>query len=567
MTVLFTISFGLGIVCFAVILLRDRLNRPRLPLPPGPKGLPLVGNLYDFPKPGVSEAIHWSEHKKLYGPISSVTIWGQTVIIINDAQTATELLDKRSAKHSSRPHFTLTGELYVSLFQPARRDCQVQSWNLRALTVVDTDTATFANRVGWENIILMSPYNKRLRIMRKSAARAMGTHSAVAHAQEIQTAETAHLLLRMLDSPADFLFHIRQAVGGTILKLVYGYTTDFYRSDSLIVRMTDALKVFSDTAKPGLWMVDTFPALKWLPEWLPGTTWKKSARQWKNEFFSTVDLAHAFVKHQMASGMHETSYLSELITIGDSDPEIKENCKWTSLTLYAGGFDTTTAAISWFFLAMSIYPEAQKRGQEEIDRVIGKDRLPTLADRDKLPYVDATVREIFRWRPPLPTGFPHESTEDDTFEGYFIPKGSMLMANIWQIVHDPDFHQDPEVFRPDRFLAIDGHEPERDTYKLGFGFGRRICAGMALADQYVFLIVAQSLAVFNIGGCAEDAECNAEMTDAVVTHPLPFKTTIKPRSPHHEKMIRSLEDVYPWQESDMDVLERIAQERDKSVNM
>jgi cytochrome P450 len=80
---------------------------------------------------------------------------------------------------------------------------------------------------------------------------------------------------------------------------------------------------------------------------------------------------------------------------------------------------------------MTVSPEVQKRAQEEIDRVVGTDRLPTVADRENLPYVDAVVKEVLRWHPVAPMGLPHTSTEDDICNGYLIPKGAMLFANVW----------------------------------------------------------------------------------------------------------------------------------------
>ena len=80
---------------------------------------------------------------------------------------------------------------------------------------------------------------------------------------------------------------------------------------------------------------------------------------------------------------------------------------------------------------MSLYPEVQRKTQEEIERVIGTDRLPTFDDRDNLPYVDAIVKEALRWHPVAPMGVPHMTTEDDIYEGYFIPKGALLLPNIW----------------------------------------------------------------------------------------------------------------------------------------
>lgn len=88
-------------------------------------------------------------------------------------------------------------------------------------------------------------------------------------------------------------------------------------------------------------------------------------------------------------------------------------------------------AIKVFLLAMTLYPEVQVKAQDEIDRVLGPCRLPTVADRSRLPYIDAVVKEVLRWHPVGPMGVPHTSTEDDTWGEYFIPKGSMLMPNIW----------------------------------------------------------------------------------------------------------------------------------------
>ncbi len=100
-------------------------------------------------------------------------------------------------------------------------------------------------------------------------------------------------------------------------------------------------------------------------------------------------------------------------------------------------------------LAMTLFPEAQKRGQEEIDRVIGRDRLPDFEDRENLPYVDAIYKEclryssdkfvccahfsfsFYRWHQPLPLGVPHLLTEDDTYNGYFLPAGTLVAANQW----------------------------------------------------------------------------------------------------------------------------------------
>jgi len=89
--------------------------------------------------------------------------------------------------------------------------------------------------------------------------------------------------------------------------------------------------------------------------------------------------------------------------------------------------------MSCFFLAMTLYPEVQRQAQAEIDKVVGNHRLPSFSDRSNLPYVDAIVKEALRWLPVAPMGLSHMTTEDDTYEGYFIPKGALLIPNIWYV--------------------------------------------------------------------------------------------------------------------------------------
>lgn len=80
---------------------------------------------------------------------------------------------------------------------------------------------------------------------------------------------------------------------------------------------------------------------------------------------------------------------------------------------------------------MTLYPEVQRKAQEEIDNVVGTRRLPSFDDREKLPYVDAIVKEVLRWHPVAPLGLPHMTTDNDIFNGYLIPKGALIISNIW----------------------------------------------------------------------------------------------------------------------------------------
>lgn len=152
------------------------------------------------------------------------------------------------------------------------------------------------------------------------------------------------------------------------------------------------------------------------------------------------------------------------------DPAEEYIIKWSTVAIYGGGADTTVSATFGFFLLMMQHPEVQRAAQEELDSVVGLDRLPSFDDRPNLPYINALVKELLRFAPVVPMGLPHVGLEDHVYNGYHIPKGAILLANIWNFHHDPTLYKDPNEFRPERFL---GEKPELDTHSTVFGFGRR----------------------------------------------------------------------------------------------
>ena len=153
-------------------------------------------------------------------------------------------------------------------------------------------------------------------------------------------------------------------------------------------------------------------------------------------------------------------------------------------------------------LALTLHPTELKKLQAEIDEVVGDSRLPGFDDMSRLPRVRAVVKEVLRWRPVTAGGLPHMSTNDDTYDmdgkKYFIPAGTNIHPNQWAIHRDESIYPDPESFRPERWL-----EPEWPTYRepldtfpnlqhfSAFGFGRRICPGMHIAERSLYLLTAR----------------------------------------------------------------------------
>ena len=182
---------------------------------------------------------------------------------------------------------------------------------------------------------------------------------------------------------------------------------------------------FGQTNHPARYLVNTFPWLEFVPEWFPGAGWKKTAKKWRqlaarvrNTGYEWTleqivrnsegdDLAFIFLISCQKQNKAIPSFVSEhLQRLDPEDAEGSEVLKRVATSIYGGGSDTTVSANSSFFLLMSLHPEVQRKAQEEIDRVVGHDRLPRAQDRKDLPFVDAVMREVMRLNPVAPLGEP-----------------------------------------------------------------------------------------------------------------------------------------------------------------
>ncbi|KAK9780194.1 putative Cytochrome P450 [Seiridium cardinale] len=494
-------------------------------LPPGPNPLPIIGNILDLPPKGVPEFQHWLKHGKAYGPMTSITIMGQTLVIIYERQAAHDLLDKRSNRCSGRPK------------------------------------AEFAsNLCGYGDWMVMQQDNAKLRRCRKFVHQQLGTKAAVANFNNVQEAEVYRFLSRVLKEPEGLVKHLKTKTSAMISKIVYGYAIEPNRADPLVDLVDLNLANAQRATIPMAWLVDAIPALKYLPNGFPGTAFKKTAQRFNRVNKMATDVPFKFVQHQVVTGTHRPSFVADLIQQAD-DVECggvssyNDDLKWAAAMLYNGGLDTTVALLSGLFLALAKFPQVQCKAQEEIDRVVGSDRLPGFQDRDKLVFVEAVVKEAFRWWPSAPLGFPHTVTEDITYKGHLLPKGATVFSNIWWLCRDPKVYADPHTFNPDRFLSP---RNEPSPYTEVFGYGRRICPGRHLSDSSVYLTIAQTLATFTIRkGFDEDGkevDIRLEATPGLINLPIEVPLKVLPRSLKHAALIRSLEVQHPWEKSDADIL-------------
>ncbi|KAJ2952089.1 hypothetical protein O0L34_g4359 [Tuta absoluta] len=164
-------------------------------------------------------------------------------------------------------------------------------------------------------------------------------------------------------------------------------------------------------------------------------------------------------------------------------------------------------------------PEVQDRVHEEIDRVVGRERLPTLDDRHNMPYTEACIRESMRMDPLVPMGVPHRSTKATTFAGYDLPENCALAVNYVGLGFDKELWGDPEVFRPERFIENGRISPAKDK-SLPFGAGRRLCAGETFSRQIMFQVFAGLMQVFSFSPAGgQYTKPAARMPGIVITMP------------------------------------------------
>lgn len=344
--------------------------------------------------------------------------------------------------------------------------------------------------------------------------------------------------------------------------MAYGYKIDPRGSDVLVSVIDEVLAQFSLAAVPMGWAVDLIPALRYLPDGFPGSTFKQTARGYRKDVEASAYIPYRFVQRQVAAGNHRPSYVSKLIEQlkqGEDSrlkSEDEEAVIWSAASLYGAAADTTVITLKAFTLAMIMFPEVQRKAQEEIDRVVGIDRLPTFSDRGNLPYVNSVIKEAIRWWPITPMGFPHTVTESFDQEGLHIPKGAYLLPAVWWFLHDPAVYSDPETFDPERFLPPRNEpDPESET----FGYGRRVCPGRFFADAGLYLNIVQTLAAFKIskavGEDGKEIDVKVSPSPGILTYPSHFDVLVKPRSEGHVELIRQLEDRHSEGSGDAGLLQ------------
>ncbi|KAI1797845.1 CyP450 monooxygenase [Ganoderma leucocontextum] len=507
--------------CIFLLIFRNLPSRRSrfLPLPPGPKRLPILGNALDIPLS--KQWLTFQRWAEQYGDITYLNLLGQSVIVLNTAQATSDLLDKRSAIYSDRLKSTV-----VSL-------------------------------IGWDWNVALMGYGTKWRQIR----RAFHEHfhgGVVRQYQSAQLSGARNFLTRLLANPDNFVQHLRFDLGATILQVAYGIKAkdadDEYRHQPSghtwnIVIGERAVEGPTKALVLGALWVEFIPALRHLPPWWPGASYQRKAVTWRQE---ATALRHEPFEKAMSdfrNGAGVWSLASKFMArehgVGDG-AEKEELAKNVAAVTY-GGAHRFFSTLQTFFLAMTLYPEVQRKAQAELEVVIGPHRLPEFEDGKKLPYIHAIIKECLRWQNVFTLGLPHRLMEEDEYKGYRIPKGSIVLGNIWAMSRNAQTFPNPEAFNPDRYFDDDGtwNTDVLDPTAFAFGFGRRVCPGRHFAIASIYIYAASILHVYNISpkrdASGKPMAIQPDMVSGVVTYPKKFKCDITPRSTDAETLIRSCE--------------------------
>ncbi|KAJ8700830.1 hypothetical protein PTI98_003818 [Pleurotus ostreatus] len=430
---------------------------------------------------------------------------GNHIVVLDSVEAANDLLEKRSAIYSDRPH----------------------------ILVFDM--------VGMNDIVLM-PYGEAFRKHRKFVHSTI-TKRAITTFQPVQTKNARALALNLLENKNRHEMFFNMFATSVITGILYGHQV-VSEDDEYMKLMDHQSMIAVNLGQPGGALLDILPFLQYLPAWFPGTGPAIRAREWRPMFRRVYDYPYEQVEKKMAEGVAGDSILARVLakfSTRNSVPEEEiEYVKLATGAMYRAAVETTWSTIAVLFMTMILYPECQKRAQEEIDRVIGSERLPEFEDKDSLPYTTALVHEVLRWHPVIPLAIPHRSVQDDVYKGMFIPKGTTILANVMGMALDEKTYKNPSVFNPSRFLPKPNGDDE-PLFGSAFGFGRRICPGRHFALNSLWILTATILATLDLSAGRDEngnlAPPPLEFNHTVSSRPKEFVCDVRARSRLSESLL------------------------------
>ncbi|XP_068695896.1 cytochrome P450 1A1-like [Montipora foliosa] len=461
-------------LCSLVLVLyfaREFWRRKFSKLPPGPWGLPLIGAIF---RVGKNPHLDFTEMAKEYGDVFSLMLGNRLVVVINGEQAIQETVIKHPTAFAGRP------KLY---------------------------TFQLANRLG--NSLVLTDYSPRWRICRKMSVAGIKDFVKNTQILEEKLLLESQRLVRHLqqqkDGPVDALMSFKCATANVIIHALFGVQRSY--DDEGLRKILDLAENFGKSVN-GSSLVDFLPLLKYFPNnqvsnlvLTMNTLLDVVSQMFKKNKESYVDnrvrnIADSFLRvvkkeSEKASAEEDTVSVNPVLSDEDIISVLGD--------LFGAAFDTSSTTLYWGLAYLIKHPDIQLQLHDELDRVIGRRRLPTLQDIPSLPLLQATVFELLRVTSVVPLSIPRSTTAETNVREFIIPKDTVVFINLWSAHRNPDIWKDPDIFEPRRFL--NSHGQLLDPRSLGgfmpFSAGRRRCPGETLATRALSVFLAVLLHSFH----------------------------------------------------------------------
>ncbi|KAI3757141.1 hypothetical protein L6452_04675 [Arctium lappa] len=485
----------------AFFFLFRRLKSTPLNLPPGPPGWPIVGNLLQVAGSGKPFFQYVRELLPKYGPILTLKMGTRTMIILSQADLVHEALIQKGQVFATRPaenptrgvfscnKFTVNAALYGPVWRSLRRNMVQNALSASKLK-------TFRN-------VRMTAMDKLVDRLKMEAEVQNGVVSVLKNA--------------------------RFAVFCILISMCFGVEMD----EKTIEKIDEMMKTVLITLDPRL--DDYLPLLR--PFF---SKQRKRAMEVREQQIAT--LVPYIERRRLAierpgsdPSASEFSYLDTLFDLtveGREDPPTDAEIVTLCSEFLNGGTDTTATAVEWAIARFIENPRIQTRLYDEIRSVVGERKVDE-KDVEKMPYLNAVVKELLRRHPPTYFSLTHSVTEPAKLAGYDIPTGTNVEIYLPGIGEDPKLWNNPDVFDPDRFLT--GGESADITGVTGvkmipFGVGRRICPGLSMAMVHVSLMIARMVQEFEWRSSPENMKVDfGEKLEFTVVMKTSLRATIKSR--------------------------------------
>ncbi|XP_057802448.1 6,7,8-trihydroxycoumarin synthase-like [Salvia miltiorrhiza] len=450
-----------------IYLLHQTRKTTKSNLPPGPRRLPLIGNLHQLATAGDLHIYLWRLSKKYNSPIIHMKLGSVPLIAVSSPRLAKEVLQTQDLAFCSRP----------------------KSIVMQKLTYQYSD-------------IVFSPYNDYWREMRKMTNIHLFSPKKIQSFRPIREDEISVMIAKISKSASSHevvnLSEMAMALGSSLIcRIAFGKRYDHHGSE-----MRRFKKLLEEIMSISLafFVSDYIPTLGWVDK-LVGSL-KRLDRIFENHDSFYQELIDEHLDPRRAKKMEEEEDILDTLIKLKEDKSSPIDLNWNNIkallmNIFVAGAETSSTAVIWAMTALIKAPSVMKKLQSEIRNSVGKKGKVDEDDLPKLPYLKAVIMESFRLYPSGPLLAPRETIKKGILDGYEIQPKTIVYVNVWAVSRDPEYWENPDEFVPERFLNNNIDLKGKDFELTPFGSGRRICPGMVMGLVNVELIVANLLYRFN----------------------------------------------------------------------